>query len=86
MKAIKCWKCKSEILKMYLCECGACKYNGVWDECEREYIYPEKLKDGQIRTQADDECCCELGDTMGNGCWLYECAECGAVIDIIYSE
>jgi len=41
---------------IYFKGCHDCKYNGVWDEKKDEYIYPDKVPEGeQYRQVAEDE-------------------------------
>jgi hypothetical protein len=54
-------------------ECDDCRHNGVWDHEKCEYRYDI---DGQ-RIEASEEGHCELGETQGNGCLIYECSDCG---------
>jgi DNA-directed RNA polymerase subunit RPC12/RpoP len=81
MKAVKCFKCGSDIQKMYVGKCWDCDYNGVWNG--EKYIYPDEVNDNELRTQVKKTGRCKVSDTNGNGCWLYKCAECGAVLDLM---
>jgi len=59
--------------------CGKCVHNGIWDDKNNKYIYKNKLKDGEERTEAQDNGTCDMDDNFGYGCWMNICTVCGRI-------
>ena len=77
--------------------CSDCKHNGIYvspDDVGRliethphiesdSYIYLETVPEGFTRSEAEYDYQCELGDTNGEGCWIFTCSECNKIVEMI---
>ena len=73
----RCKRCNSADLSIWVRDsCEGCIYNGIYNEQEKCYEWPEEADPNQ-RIQVSEEGECKLGYTNEMGCTLMECKSCG---------
>lgn len=75
-------KCGCSLYKIeYRTDCYNCQYNEAWDNEAYEYTNDEEfIKINKlIRSHAEDQGECDLGDSWNNGCYIFKCSNCGKI-------
>ena len=90
----KCRKCNSILFFIYeKNNCFECKYNGVWVTDGSVdglglYTYDTKVieDNNMIRSEVENDGCCQCGEAFGQGCIMFVCQICGAIDNIALSD
>ncbi len=80
---MKCSKCNNVSFCIDIkTDCSNCENNGAWTE--KGYIYNQRKIDNQNleRNEAIEEGECAYGSTWDNGCYMFECTNCGKTTNL----